>query len=163
VGETFNFDVIPGDEFINTVGRLTGTAMSGIITWDNADTRSVNFFGGQGGEQYNINATGSATSIFGGFGANTFNVNAGGNLGANILGVLTLSGGGNANTGMILDDTFDPNSQTFNFAFSGLGTGSLTLVSSPSFDLVFSDMNLVALATNGISTVHDPSSTVELI
>jgi hypothetical protein len=162
VGETFNFNVIPGDEFINTFGQLTGTAMSGTITWDNADTSGVNFFGGQGGEQYNIFATGSATSIFGGFGANTFNVNAGGNLGANILGTLTLSGGGNANTGMILLDTNDSNSETFNFNISPPGTGSLTLGSTPAFDLIFSNMNSVALFTNGHSTVNDPSGTVQV-
>jgi hypothetical protein len=165
VGETFNFNVFAGVKILNEFGELSGTAMSGSITWNNTATSGVNLFGGSGGDTYNIFATGGATSIFGGFGANTFNVNPSstGVLGTNIVGTLTLDGGGNAGTGMNLNDLGDPNSETFNFAISTPGNGSLGLGSTPTFNMVFDAMNFVDLITNGFSTVNDPSGTVNKV
>jgi hypothetical protein len=166
VGETFNFNVIPGFEFLNTLGKLGSSAMLGTITWNNAVAIGVELLGGSGGDTYNIFATGSGLIIDGGFGANTFNVDpsSAGILGANIVGPLTLDGGGNAGTTLNLDDLGDPNSETFNFAISTFGTGSLTLGSTPLFSLAFDNMNNgVNLATNGFSTVNDPSGTVNVV
>jgi hypothetical protein len=115
VGQVVIFDDVPGGKFGNTLGVFTSSAMKGGITWDNADTRGVNLFGGQGGDTYDVFATGSATTINGGFGANTFNV-GGGILGTQILGPLTLQGGGNANTTLNVDDSIDPNSFTVSAA-----------------------------------------------
>jgi hypothetical protein len=167
VGQTFNFDVTPGFETLNQFGLLSGTVMSGTISWDNTVTSRVNLFGGSGGDTYNIFATASTTTILGGFGANTFNVlpidTQQGSLGANIQRPLTLDGGGNANTTLDLNDFPDPNSPTFNFAISLPGTGSLTLGGTPSFSLAFDSMGGgVFLTTNGSSVVNDPSGTVNI-
>jgi hypothetical protein len=163
--QVYNMDVIPGDEFVNTFGRLTSTAMTGRITWDNADTNGVTLFGSSGQDTYNIFAIRSATDIVGGFGANTFNVlppGTSGSLSANILGPLTLEGSGVGSV-LNLNDQNNPNPETFNFAISTPGTGNLTLASNPSFDLNFDNMgNGVFLATNGVflSVVNDPSGSV---
>jgi hypothetical protein len=162
--QTYGMDVQPGDDFGNTTkGVLFSTAMNGNITWDNADTHGVNLFGGFS-DTYNLFNTGSATTIFGGFGSNTFNLlpfGELGSLGANLVGPLTLHGGGNAGTVLNMSDAKDPNSETFNFAISTPGTGSLTLGSTPSFSLAFDNMSSgVFLTTNGFSVVNDPSHTV---
>jgi hypothetical protein len=137
--------------------------MTGGITWDNGSTSGVNLFGGQGGDTYNVFATGSATTINGGVGANFFNVSALDSLGTDIVGLLTLFGGGNANTFLDLNDQTDPNSETFNFAISQAGTGSLTLGSTPSFDLAFNNMGGgVNLFTNDFSTVNGNDGSVNV-
>jgi hypothetical protein len=156
----YDMNVIPGDEFVNTFGQLSSTAMSGTITWDNADTNKVTLFGSSGQDTYNIFAIGSATDIVGGPFGNTFNVGGTGSLGASILGTLTLEGTGVGSV-LNLNDQADPNAEFFNFAISTPGTGSLSLGSNPSFNLVFDNMsNGVFLATNGFSTVNDPSGSV---
>jgi hypothetical protein len=165
-GQTFGLISFPGTgpEGATTFGQVFGTANTGFITWDNAETNSVTLLGGSGGNTFNIFETGVATTIDGGSGANAFNVHPSGTtggLGANIVGPLTLHGGGNAGTGLNLNDKDDPNSETFNFAISPAGTGVLGLGSTPSFDLIFDGMTaFVDLATNGVSTVNDPSGTV---
>jgi hypothetical protein len=162
VFQSIIFDDVPGGKFGKTLGVFTSSAMTGGITWDNGATSGVNLFGGQGGDFYNVFATGSATTINGGFGANTFNV-GGGILGGSIVGPLTLHGGGNANTTLNLDDSLDPNSETFNFGFTGPGTGHMTLGSTASFDLAFDNMfNGVNLLTNGFSTVNAPPGNVNV-
>jgi hypothetical protein len=162
-GQTFGLISFPGagPEGATTLGQVFGTfgsANEAFITWDNATTNSVTLFGGDGGNTFNVFETGTAITIDGGFGANTFNVNpfaTGQSLGANILGPLTLEGGGNANTGLNLNEQNNPNFETFNFVFSQLGTGDLKLGSSPGFNLAFSAMNFVDLFTNGFSAVND--------
>jgi hypothetical protein len=159
----YDMNVFPGDEFVNTFGQLTSTAMTGTITWDNADTNQVTLFGSGGQDTYNIFATGTATDIVGGPFGNTFNVlpaGTQGSLAANIVGTLTLEGTGPGST-LNLNDQLDPNSEAFNFNISFPGNGSLALGSNPSFNLVFDNMsNGVFLATNGFSTVNDPSQSV---
>jgi hypothetical protein len=172
-GQTFGLINFPGvaPEGAAALGQVFGTwgtANEGFITWDNATTTGVTLIGGSLGNTFNIFETGTAPiTIDGGSGANTFNVNPFGtqqSLGANILGALTLHGGGNSGTVLNLLERNDPSSETFNFAISQLGTGSLTLGSNPLFNLAFDGMDGgVNLATNGFSTVIDPSFTVNVI
>jgi hypothetical protein len=157
VGQTYNLSRFPDNE-------LTSTAMTGEINWGSVGTNGVTLTGGSGGNVFNISGTSVATTISGGSGANAFNVVAPDSLGADIVGTLSLDGGGNPNTGLTLNDQHDPNSETFNFDIPQAGTGTLTLGSNPSFNLVFAGMtNFVDLATNGFSTVTDPSGTVNVI
>jgi hypothetical protein len=161
-GRTFNMISIPGDTPGGLFTQIFGTALAGFIQWDNADASGVTLVGGSLGNTFNIKGTGVPTTIDGGSGANIFNVGVG-DLSAEILNSLTIHGGSNAGTQMILSDTSDPNSETFNFAISQPGTGSLTLGSSLAFDLAFDGMNLVDLFSNGFSTVNDPSGTVDVV
>jgi hypothetical protein len=162
-GQTFGLISFPGSGLAGatTLGQVFGnfgSANQALITWDNATTKSVSLFGGDGGNIFNVFETGAAITIDGGFGANTFNVDpfgTGQSLGANIRGPLTLEGGGNANTGLNLNEQNNPNFETFNFVFSQLGTGNLKLGSTPGFNLAFSAMNFVDLSTNGFSPVND--------
>jgi hypothetical protein len=164
-GQTYTMTTIPGDEFINTFEQITASVMgqNGSITFDNADTANLDFIGGTGGNLFNIEKTGVTTTVNGGSGANTFEVGSN-NLGSDIVGQLTLNGGGNARTAMSLLDINNPNSETYNFNISQAGTGSLALASTPSFSLKFNNMNnFVDLSTNGFSTVNDPSGTVNVV
>jgi hypothetical protein len=158
VGQTYNLSSSP-------FNQLTSSAMSGTIRWDSAGTNSVTLFGGSGGNTFNIFGTNVATEIFGGLGPNTFNV-GNGHLAADIVGTLTLHGGdgvtGDPNTGLNLFDQSDPNSETFHFDIRPVGLSHLTLGTTPTFNLFFDNMSFVDLVTTRLSTVNDPSGTVQV-
>jgi hypothetical protein len=167
-GRTYNLASLPGDEPGTTFEQLSSDAMPGLITWDNVDTRLATVLGGSGGlaggNVWNIAGTGSNTTIDAGAGHNTINVvpfGTPGNLGADIVGRLTLNG--NSGTTLNLNDLDDGNSETFHFTIPTPGSGTLTLDSTPAFDLVFNNMGTVNLFTNLFSTVDDPSFTVNVI
>jgi hypothetical protein len=167
-GRTYNLARVAGDEAGNTFEQFSSDVSPALITWDNADTRLATVLGGSGGiaggNVWNIASTGSATTIVGGAGHNTFNVpplGTLGSLGAAIVGKLTLDG--NSGSMLNLNDQGDGASETFHFSIPSPGTGTLTLDSTPAFDLVFNNMGTVTIAPNLFSTVDDPSFTVILI
>jgi hypothetical protein len=155
-GQTYNLSSSPFNQF-------TSSAMLGTIRWDSAGTKSVTLFGSGNGNTFNIFGTSVATTVFGGLGSNTFNVGQG-HLATDIVGTLTLHGGdgvtGDPGTGMNLFDQNNPNSETYNFDIRPVGSSHLTLGTTPTFDLVFDNMNSVDLFTNFFSTVNDPSNSV---
>jgi hypothetical protein len=164
VGQTYSMVRVPGDESGNTFEQFSSSAMTGLITWDNADTRLVTVFGGSGDNVFDVTSTGAATTINGGPGHDTFNVppfGTQGSLGANIVGRLTLNG--NSVSTLNLNDLGDGASETFHFSIPAFGPATLTLDSTPAFDLVFNNMGTVNLFTNLFSTVDDPSFTVHVI
>jgi hypothetical protein len=165
-GQTFTMITTPGvgAETGDTIGELSSTAMTGNISWDCANTAGVTLIGGSLGNTFNLRGTGCATTIDGGSGANTFDVFAATNsLATDFVGQLTLHGGANPATSLTLDDSLDPNAETFNFAITQAGTGTLTLGSNPLFNLAFDGMSaFVDVLTNGFSTVNDPSGTVQV-
>jgi hypothetical protein len=172
-GQTFGLFTFAGTapEGAATLTQVFGTwgsANEGFITWDNATTSSVTLIGGSLGNVFNVFSTGATPiTIDGGSGANAFNVLAPGTTGSlvgNILGSLTLHGGGNAGTQLNLNDQPDPGSETFIFTIPQAGTGTLNLGSNPLFNLSFDGMNGgVNLATNGFSTVDAPPGTVNIV
>jgi hypothetical protein len=163
-GRTFIMARLPGDESGNTFDQLSSTnAMTGVITWDNADTLSVTLNGGSGGNTFDIEDTGTNTTINGGIDHNFFNVvpiRPLEGLGTAIVGTLTLNG--NPNSVLNLNDQNDPNSETLNFSIPSFGSGTLTLGTTPTFDLVFNNMGSVNLFTNATSSVKAPPGTVNV-
>jgi hypothetical protein len=165
--QTFRMDTTPGvgDETGHTIGQLTGTALTANIIWDCADTGGVTLFGGSLGNTFHIFGTGAPTTVFGGGGVNTFDVTAVTNsLGTDFVGQLTLHGGDNAGTTLTMDDGLNSNLETYTFAVSQAGTGTMTVASNPSFNLAFDGMNgfVDILTSSGGGIVNDASHTVEV-
>ena len=168
---TYNLGVVPGDEFVNTFGRLSSNAMTGAITWDNADTNAVVLFGGSGGNRFNIAQTGvgPTVEINGGSGVNFFDLippGTPGFLGSNLQGRLEIFAGGNTNSAIFLNDQNDPKAERFNF-FGSPFDASLTLGNGPGFSLLFVGFDPTnggaSLETNQISTVNDPNGVIHVI
>jgi len=110
--------------------------------------------GSSGSDTYNIETTFTATTINGGGGGNMFRISPVAEKLSNIVGPLTVNGGGNDTLEFF--DANNPNSETYNFDSV---PSNLTLTTVP-VSVNFSGMGAVYLVTNGMSTVNDPSGTV---
>jgi hypothetical protein len=146
------------DTYTVTASTVTiGRSAAFNLTYYGIGSLTLN--GGFGGETYLLDSTVVPTTVNGGAGANCFHVDDyGGNqyLAADILGPVTLNGSG----ADVLDffDTYDPNSETFNFdavpSMLTLGSNGVTIAT-------FSGMGGgIYVLTNGFSTANDQSGTV---
>jgi hypothetical protein len=148
-------------------GSATYTATSTQVTadaWPNFllsynNVASLNLNGSSGDDRFPIESTASvtATTITAGSGSNRFDLAPTDQYLADIAGPLSLSGSG-ADT-LVFWDTANPNAETYTFdAIPSM----VTLATLPTFATGWSGMGSVYLETNGMSTVHDPSGTVQV-
>jgi hypothetical protein len=120
--------------------------------------QSVIFNGSGGSDTYAIETTFTDTTIYGGAGGNTFQISPGAQKLENVVGALTLHGGGNDTLDFY--DTNNTNNEMY--TFDPNPPSSLTLASDPNFSVNWTGIGVVNLYTNGHSSWDDPSGTVNV-
>jgi hypothetical protein len=130
---------------------------SGAFRVAYAGIATLKFVGGSGGDEFDIDSTLVNTTVNGGAGSNVFYVASATKSLASLAGHLKVNGGGGADT-LVFFDTANSNSETNTFSDA---PGSLKLSTVPIL-VDFSGMKSVFLETNGLSTVTDPSHTVQV-
>jgi hypothetical protein len=147
----------------STAYTLTSTQVA-ATAWPNfllvyGSIANLNLNGSSGDDLFNIESTASptATTVTAGLGNNRFDLTPTTQYLAEIAGPLSLLGGG-ANT-LVFWDTANPNAETYTFdAIPSM----LALATVPTFATRWSGVAAVYLETNHMSTVDDPSGTVQV-
>jgi hypothetical protein len=140
------------------------SAQVGVAAWPNFvvlydNVARLNLDASSGNDLFNIEGTASptATAVNAGSGGNRFNLTPTAQYLAGVAGPLSLLGGG-ADT-LVFWDTANPNAETYTFDDI---PSMLALATVPTFATSWSGMAAVYLETNGLSTVNDPSGTVQV-
>jgi hypothetical protein len=146
----------------NTTYTLTSTQVADAA-WPNFllvynNLASLNLKGSSGDDAFAIESTASATAttVTTGSGSNRFDLTPTAQYLAGVAGALSLFGSGSDT--LVFWDTANPNAETYTFD----DIPSMLALATVPVSIRFFGMATVYLETNGMSTVHDPSGSVQV-